>query len=75
MKKLKVVIVGCGDRASVYANEGVNNLNAMEVVAVVDPDMERLRYAQENFGVRAENCCTDIQEVLKQGKIADCVIN
>ena len=75
MKKIKVVIVGCGDRACVYANEGVNNLGIMEVVACVDPDGERLRYAQEHFNVAKENCYTDMSEVLAQGKIADCVIN
>ena len=75
MNKIKVVIVGCGDRACVYANEGVNNLGVMEVVAVVDPDGERLRYAQERFGVAKENCYKDISEVLAQGKIGDCVIN
>ena len=49
MKKIKVVVVGCGDRACVYANEGVNTLQYMEVVAAVDPNPERLKYMQILF--------------------------
>lgn len=73
--KIKVLVVGCGDRATVYCHEGVDNLKQMQVVAAVDPNPERLRYMRENFGV-AENMCFDnIDEVLALGKIADAVIN
>lgn len=74
-KKIKVVVVGCGDRASVYCEEGVLKLQTMEIVAAVDPDPERLRYMREHFGVAQEQCYTTINDVLKQGRIADCVIN
>ena len=75
MKKMKVVVVGCGDRACVYANEGVNTLKCMEVVAAVDPNPERLKYMQKNLGVAEGACYFNMEDVLKQGKIADCVIN
>ena len=42
--KIKVLVVGCGDRATVYCHEGVDNLKQMQVVAAVDPNPERLRY-------------------------------
>lgn len=74
-KKIKVVVVGCGDRATVYCEEGVNQLHKMEVIAAIDPDPERLRYMRENFGITEKQCYTNMQEVLAQGKIADCVIN
>lgn len=73
--KLKVIVVGCGDRATTYCEEGVHNLGRMEIVAAVDPDEERLRYMRERFGVEQEHCYTNMDEVLEQGKIADCVIN
>lgn len=73
--KIKVVVVGCGDRATVYCEEAVNQLHRMEVVAAIDPNPERLRYMRENFGVKEEQCYTNMQEVLSQGRIADCVIN
>lgn len=73
--KLKTVVIGCGDRATVYCHEGYDNLNAIEVVVCVDPDKERLRYMQEHFNVSKDMCFTSMEEVLKLGKIADAVIN
>lgn len=73
--KLKVVVVGCGDRATVYCHEGVDNLKQLQVVACVDPDEERLRYMRENFGVAENMCFKSVDEVLALGKIADAVIN
>lgn len=73
--KLKVLVVGCGDRATVYCHEGVNHLKEMEVVASVDPNPERRRYMHEHFNVPMDMCFSNIEEVLKRGKIADAVIN
>ena len=75
MKKIKAVVVGCGDRATVYCEEAVNQLHQMEIVAAIDPDSERLRYMREQFDVKEERCFTDMADVLSQGRIADCVIN
>ena len=75
MEKLKTVVVGCGDRACVYANEGVNNLGLMQITACVDPDEVRLKYMRDNFGVKPEFCFKDLSELLALGKIGDCVIN
>ena len=75
MDKVKVIVVGCGDRACVYAEEGVFQLHSMEIVAAVDPDKVRLKYMQEHFGVKSEMCFLHQDELLSMGKIADCVIN
>ncbi len=75
MATLKAVLVGCGDRACVYAEEGVHNLGLMEVVAAVDPDEVRLAYVREHFGVKKEMCFRDQRELLALGKVGDCVIN
>lgn len=74
-KKITVVVVGCGDRATTYMRHGVLNLKLMTVAAAVDPNPERLRYMQETFNVPTEKCYTSIDDVLVQGKIADCVVN
>ena len=74
-KKITVVVVGCGDRSTTYCREGVLNFERMEVVAAVDPNPERLRYMQETFGVPKDKCYENIDQVLQQGKIADCVID
>lgn len=74
-KKITVVVVGCGDRATTYLKEGVLFFNAMEIVAAIDPNPERLSYMQQTFGIPVEKCYRHIEDVLAQGKIADCVIN
>ena len=74
-KKKITVVVGCGDRSTTYCREGVLNFERMEVVAAVDPNPERLRYMQETFGVPKDKCYENIDQVLQQGKIADCVID
>lgn len=75
MSKLRTVLVGCGDRACVYAEEGANALGLMEIAAAVDPDEVRLQYVRDRFGVPREMCFRDQSELLAKGKIADCVIN
>lgn len=75
MEKIKTVLVGCGDRTCVYAEEGVRNLGLMEIVAAVDPDEVRLAYVQERFGVKPEMCFRSQKPLLEKGKIGDCVIN
>lgn len=73
--KIKVMVVGCGDRTTVYAKEGCKNLQSMEVVAAVDPDEVRLKYMRDEFGVPESTCFKTIEQALSKGKLADCVIN
>ncbi len=73
--KVTVVVVGCGDRANVYCRTGVKAMGKLEIVAAVDPNPERLRFMREEYGVKEEQCYTDMKDVLAQGRIADCVIN
>ena len=73
--KITAVVIGCGDRAEVYCEVGVNQLKKLEIVAAIDPNPERLRYMQEHFGVSKEHCYYDMKDVLAKGRIADCVIN
>lgn len=47
----------------------------MKVIAAIDPDPVRLAYMQTHFDVPAAQCYRDMQDVLKQGRIADCVID
>ena len=47
---ITAVVVGCGDRATVYV-ESAYELGDFKVVAAVDPDPERRRYYHEKFGV------------------------
>ncbi|MBP5312769.1 MAG: Gfo/Idh/MocA family oxidoreductase [Clostridia bacterium] len=75
MEKISVLVIGCGDRATVYANEGVNNLGAMEIRGCVDPDKSRLEIMIRDFNVPRENCFTSIEGALAKGRFCDCIIN
>lgn len=75
MKKLSVMMIGCGDRATVYANEGVRNLGMMEIAACVDPDEKKLEMMVRDYNVPRENCFTSIEPALARGKFCDCIIN
>ena len=75
MEKIRAVVVGCGDRGCIYAEEGAIRLGQMEIVAAVDPDPVRRKYMHEHFGVPEEMCFARQEPLLEMGKIADCVIN
>ena len=75
MKKISAMVVGCGDRATVYATEGCKNLKNMKITACVDPDISKLEMMKREFGVPADNCFASVEEAAARGKICDCVIN
>lgn len=74
-KKIKAVVIGCGDRASVYCHSAYNDSEDFQIVAVIDPDIARIQYMQKEFNIPESMCFRDMQDVLRLGKIADCVIN
>lgn len=71
---ITAVVIGCGDRATVYVEEAYK-LGDFRVIAAVDPDPERRKLYHERFGVEESGLYSDMSQVLAQGKIADCVIN
>ena len=75
MKKIIIAVVGFGDRSECYTKYVRSHPEEAEVVAVVDPNPVRLSYVQNMFGLKDEVCFSDFDEFVKQGKIADCVIN
>jgi predicted dehydrogenase len=72
--KVTVVIVGYGDRGSIYANYAAQYPEELEVVAVVDPDPFRMGLAKEKFHLKDEQCISDFNDLLARGKIADCAV-
>jgi predicted dehydrogenase len=76
MKKVSLAILGCGARgAGVYAKlvKEVFSSEA-EVVALADPDPERLSLTERLCGVDPSLCFSSGDELLKKGKIADALI-
>ena len=69
------IIVGCGHRAREYAQAATAYSDKFKIIALVDPDKHVRDISKELFNVSDEMCFDNISQVLKLGKIADCVIN
>ena len=74
MKKLKVVVIGCGLRGMAYTNIMARDPEKYEVVAVAEPLPDRRRYMQEKHNIPDNMCFEDWPELMALGKIADVAI-
>ncbi len=74
MKKLKAIIIGCGQRGITYSNIMKNSSDKFEVVAIAEPIPERRNYVKEQWEIPEEMCFEDYNPLFKLGKIADFVI-
>ncbi len=74
-KQVTAIIVGCGHRATFYASYALDHPEDLKIVGLVDPDERVLKNTQKTFSVPDDMCFRDMEEVLKMGKVADCVIN
>ena len=75
MKQIKVVLVGAGNRADVYASLALVKPEKLKVVGIVDPDPVRRGLMQEKYSVEDANCFDSVEEFVKRDKFADAVIN
>ena len=75
MEALKVVLVGAGNRASVYSQLSLHKPEKMQIVGIVEPNPIRSEIIREKFNVPAENCMASLDEFLAREKFADAVIN
>ena len=73
--QVTAIIVGCGHRARSYAKTAVEYSDKFKIVALVDPDKHIRDISKDMFKVPENMCFDTIEDVLKLGKIADCVIN
>ena len=75
MKKIKIAVVGYGNRGQVYADYSLDEPNEVEVAAVIDPNEYKLQVAKERYGM-ADGCVfTSYAEFLKAGIEVDLVVN
>ena len=72
--QIKAVVVGYGERGSIYADYAKRYPDEMKIEGVVDTDSFRLGLAKEKFGLSDEQCFTDFNALLAKGKIADFAI-
>ena len=71
MKKLKVILIGAGNRGGVYT-DGMSDLpEQFQVVAVAEPRDSRRERIQQKHNLPDNMCFTDYKPLLALGKIAD----
>ncbi len=75
MDKIKIAIVGNGDRASVYGGYVKDERDDAEIVAVVDPNPFKREEGIKTYNLPKEMVFKSVEEFLSKGKIADAVFN
>lgn len=71
MKKLKVIVIGGGNRGGTYTDYMTHMPEKYEVVAVAEPRDSRREYIQSKHNIPDNMCFTDYKPLLALGKIAD----
>lgn len=74
MKKLKVVLMGAGQRGETYTDIMLNMPERFEVIAVAEPIKSRREFIKEKHNISADLCFDDWRPLLELGKIADVAI-
>ncbi len=75
MKKLKVILIGGGDRGMRYTNLMKELPEKYQVIAVAEPLENRREFVKEKHSIPDNMCFSDWKPLLEMGKIADlCVI-
>ena len=74
MEKLRVIIVGAGNRGDRYAGLMYNTPDKYEIVGMADPDPARRAHFQKDYGVPEENCFAGWEEILSQPRMADVAV-
>ena len=71
MKKLKVILIGAGNRGGVYTDVMSDLPEQFQVVAVAEPRDSRRERIQQKHNLPDNMCFTDYKPLLALGKIAD----
>jgi len=75
MKKVRVAVVGVGNRGGVYADFAIQEPAQMEVVALVDTNSFKLEQAKAKYQVEDKNCFMSLDDFIKAKIDCDFVIN
>ena len=75
MKQIKAIVVGYGDRGSIYASYALECPEELEIIAVVDPDKTRLQLAKELHHLSDEQLFADLDACLVKDLPCDLYIN
>ena len=75
MKQIKAIIVGYGDRGSIYASYSLERPEELKIVAVVDINPSRLALAKEIYGLDDKHLFANLDECLKANLDCDLYVN
>ena len=75
MKQIKAIVVGFGDRGSIYASYSLEHPDELQIIAVVDPIKNRLDLAKETYHLEDEQLYTDLDDCLNKNLPCDLYIN
>lgn len=75
MNPVTAIIVGAGHRAILYADLALSDPDKLKIIGVVDPNPLRRNLVMNRYGVSETMCFKSVEELVKQGKIADAIIN
>lgn len=74
MKKVKVVLIGAGDRGTTYTDIMADLPEQFQVVAVAEPVDDRREHVKQLHKIPDNMCFTDYKPLLALGKIADLAV-
>ncbi|MBR3600978.1 MAG: Gfo/Idh/MocA family oxidoreductase [Lachnospiraceae bacterium] len=74
MMKIKVILIGAGNRGARYTDIMADMPEKYEVVAVAEPIQSRRNYIKEKHGIPEKMCFATGEELLALGKIADAAV-
>jgi len=74
MKKVRILIVGAGDRGATYARWVVGQPQRAQVVGIAEPVEARRTRLAEELGVPAENLFGDWREAVARERFADAAV-
>ncbi len=74
-KKIRAVIVGAGNRASIYASWALEHGDELEIAGVVDVSAVRRDKIAKLYNLAPEACFSSVEQFLQVPKMADAVIN
>jgi predicted dehydrogenase len=74
MEKIKVILIGAGNRGTTYARHAYDACPELEIIAVADPNPVRRNHIKEKFGLPESACFEGWKDILALDKFADAAI-
>ena len=74
MEKIKVILIGAGNRGTTYARHAYDACPELEIIAVADPNPVRRNHIKEKFNLPDSACFESWENILALPKFADAAI-